>query len=207
MAQKSSRRPTQWMAAMSCRRPSLSGPACAWIPHRLYLWGVHFPLGELPERGQSLTSNHLWGLHSWFFLEAISWSLFTSGYFRKTAGVWNQSFPSHRWAAKGHRATPARLPVIPLATRSQHVIFTNDQVGRPHRTYRPLGGLPRGSHGPATCRSACNCPEPEAWTTEASGNDRYNTRHAMDKAGTIHNRQHTQQLSYITEIIHNEYFT
>ena len=25
------------------------------------------------------------------------------------------------------------------------------------------------SHEPATCGLACNCPEPEAWTTEASG--------------------------------------
>ena len=39
--------------------------------------------------------------------------------------------------------TPARLPVIPLATRSQHVIFAYDQVVRPHGCYRPSGGLPR----------------------------------------------------------------
>ena len=30
-------------------------------------------------------------------------------------------------------------------------------------------GFPRKSHGPATCGFACNCPEPEAWTAEASG--------------------------------------
>ena len=30
-------------------------------------------------------------------------------------------------------------------------------------------GFPGGSHGSATCGFACNCPEPEAWTTEASG--------------------------------------
>ena len=29
--------------------------------------------------------------------------------------------------------------------------------------------FPGESHGPATCGFACNCPEPEAWTTEASG--------------------------------------
>ena len=29
--------------------------------------------------------------------------------------------------------------------------------------------FPGESHGPATCRFACNCPEPEAWKTEASG--------------------------------------
>ena len=27
-------------------------------------------------------------------------------------------------------------------------------------------GFPGESHGPATCGFACNCPEPEAWTTE-----------------------------------------
>ena len=36
------------------------------------------------------------------------------------------------------------MPVIPLATRSQHVDFAYDQVVRPHRIYRPSGGLPRG---------------------------------------------------------------
>ena len=30
-------------------------------------------------------------------------------------------------------------------------------------------GFPGESHGPATCGLACNCPELEAWTTEASG--------------------------------------
>ena len=30
-------------------------------------------------------------------------------------------------------------------------------------------GFPGESHGPATCGFACNCAEPEAWTTEASG--------------------------------------
>ena len=30
-------------------------------------------------------------------------------------------------------------------------------------------GFPGESHRPATCGFACNCPEPEAWPTEASG--------------------------------------
>ena len=30
-------------------------------------------------------------------------------------------------------------------------------------------GFPGESHGSATCRFACYFPEPEAWTTEASG--------------------------------------
>ena len=48
------------------------------------------------------------------------------------------------YLAKGHRVTSARMPVIPLATRSQHVDFAYDLVVRPHRSYRPSGGLPRG---------------------------------------------------------------
>ena len=42
------------------------------------------------------------------------------------------------------KAIEPHLPVIPLATRSQHVVFAYDQVVRPHRSYRPSGGLPRG---------------------------------------------------------------
>ena len=48
-------------------------------------------------------------------------------------------------SCQSHRATLARLPVIPLATRSQHVVFDYDQVVGPHRSYRPSGPwLPRG---------------------------------------------------------------
>ena len=58
--------------------------------------------------------------------------------------------------AKGYRATNDRLPVIPLATRSQHVIIAYDQVVRPHRCYRPSGGLPRVN--PRT-RHMWTCPQ------------------------------------------------
>ena len=34
-------------------------------------------------------------------------------------------------------------------------------------------GFPGESHGPATCGFACNCPEPEAWTTAASGQPKH----------------------------------
>ena len=53
-------------------------------------------------------------------------------------------FHSPRLAVKSDRASPARLPVISLATRSHHVIFAYDQVIRSHRSYRPSGGLPKG---------------------------------------------------------------
>ena len=53
MAQKSLRRPTQWMVAMSCRRTSLSGLACAWTPHGFYLWGGNLPpCGAAGERSE-----------------------------------------------------------------------------------------------------------------------------------------------------------
>ena len=129
---------------MSCRRPSLSGPACAWTPHRLHLWGVPFPLWSCLREVRVWHQSAFRGFTPDFSSRFPPEVLFTSGYFRKTAGVWNQSFPSPRWAAKGYRATPARLPVIPLATRSQHLVFDYDQVVRPHRSYRPSGGLPMG---------------------------------------------------------------
>ena len=53
MAQKSLRRPTQWMAAMSCRRPSLSGPACAWTPRGFFsVRGSLPPWGAAGERSE-----------------------------------------------------------------------------------------------------------------------------------------------------------
>ena len=54
------------------------------------------------------------------------------------------SFPSPMRAAKGHRASPAHLQVIALAIRSKQVVFTYDQVVKPHHSYRPSGGLQRG---------------------------------------------------------------
>ena len=52
MAQKSLRRQTQWMVAMSCRRPSLSGPACAWSPHGFFCVGSLPPWGAAGERSE-----------------------------------------------------------------------------------------------------------------------------------------------------------
>ena len=67
------------------------------------------------------------------------------------------------------KAIEPHLPVIPLATRSHHVIFAYDQVVRLHRSYAIRVDFPWESHGPATCGFARNCPEPEAWTTGVSG--------------------------------------
>ena len=68
--------------------------------------------------------------------------------------------------AKGYRASPASLSVIPLAIRFQQVVFAYDQIIRPHRSYRPSGGVSKGL-GPATGGFACNCQVSKAWTTEA----------------------------------------
>ena len=133
------------MVAVSCRRLNLSGPACAWTPRGLCVWGAPLPLGGCRREVRVLHQNALRGFtpdsSSRLSPEVIS----TSEYFRKSAGVSNKSFPYPRRAAKGHRATPARLPVIPLATRYQHVVFAYDQVVRFNRSYRHSGGLPRGN--------------------------------------------------------------
>ena len=47
-------------------------------------------------------------------------------------------------------------------------------------------GFPWESHGPATCGFACNCPEPEKWTTEASGR----LRHRTHQFGTLAPSKH-----------------
>ena len=80
MAQRSLQRPTQWMVAMSCRRPSLSEPACAWTKHGVNMWGLPFSLGDLPERGPDFSSR--------LSPEVSS----TSGYFRKTVGFEIRAF-------------------------------------------------------------------------------------------------------------------
>ena len=79
--------------------------------------------------------------------------IFPYGYLLKSFPQWDTSarqrgfeiraFPLPR-ASTVDRASTARLPVIPLTTRSQQVVFTYDQVIRPHRNYRASGGLPRG---------------------------------------------------------------
>ena len=52
MAQKSLRRPTQWMVAMSCRRPSLTGSAYAWTPHGFFCGRFLPPWGAAGERSE-----------------------------------------------------------------------------------------------------------------------------------------------------------
>ena len=108
---------------MFCRRPCLSDPP-AREHHTGFICG-RFPSPLVSHRKEvTVYQQNAFRWSTPDFSSRLSPEVFsTSGYIRKTAGDWNQSLPSPRWAAKGYRPTPARLPVIPLGTRSQHVIF------------------------------------------------------------------------------------
>ena len=154
---------------MSCRRPSLSGPACAWRPHVFICGGSIPPWGAAGERSEFDIKPPL----------GAKLLIFPRGFLLKT-------FPQVDTSA---RQRGFEIRVFPLLGELQkaiephlpdfqsyrwqlgpkHVVFAYDQVAKPHRSYRPSVGFPGKSHGPATSGFACNCPEPEAWTTEASG--------------------------------------
>ena len=143
MGQERLRWPAQWMVAASCRRPGFYGPACVWTPHGFYLQGFPSLCGSCWREARVLQLTAFRGSTPDFSLRLSPEVFSAKGYFRKTAGF-EISFPSPRWAAKGYRASPARLPVIPLATLSHHVVLAYDQVVWPHRSYSPSGGFPRG---------------------------------------------------------------
>ena len=152
---------------MSCRRPSLSGPACAWTPHGFYLWGVTFPLTELPERSEFNIKPPL----------GAPLLIFPRGYLLK-------SFPRVDTSA---RQRGFEIRVFPLLGELPKAIEPHLPVCQLYRwqlgpsmwtspTTKSLDpivvtalrvGFPGESHGPASCGFACNCLEPEAWTTEA----------------------------------------
>ena len=168
MAQKSSRRPTQWMVAMSCRRPSLSGPACAWTPHGFYLWGYP-PCGATGERSEFNIKPPI----------GAPLLIFPRGYLMKS---FSQVDTSARQRGFEMRVFPL-IGELPMAIETHLPVcqLFRWQLG-PNMWFSPSTnsldsivvtalrvGFPGESHGPATCGFACNCPEPEAWTTEASG--------------------------------------
>ena len=133
MAQKSLRRPAHWMVAVSCWRTSLPGLAYASTPHGFYLSEFPSPYGSCLREARVWRQSRVGApLH-----------IFPRGYLLKPFPQGDTS--SIPWCvAKDYRFSPARLPVLPLATRSQRVVFAYDQVIRPYRTYYPSGGLPRG---------------------------------------------------------------
>ena len=151
---------------MSCRRPSLSGPACAWTLHGFCLWGYHSPFGSCrrelnikPPLGAPLL-------------------IFPRGYLLK-------SFPqvdtSARQLGFEIRVFPligelpkAIEPHLPVCQLYRWQLGPNMWSSPTTKSLDPivvtalLVGFPGESHGPATCGFACSCPEPEAWTSEAS---------------------------------------
>ena len=167
MAQKSLRRPTQWMVALSCRRPSLSGPVCAWTSHGFYLWGSLPPCGAARERSEFNIKPPL----------GAPLLIFTRGYPL-------MSFPRVDTSA---RQKGIEIRVFPLVGELPKAIEPHLPVCQSYRwqlgpsmwtspTTKSLDpivvtalrvGFPGECHGPATCGFACNCPVPDAWTTNA----------------------------------------
>ena len=160
MAQKRLRRPTQWLVAMSCRRHSLSGPACAWTPHGFHLSGSIPPLRTAGERSEFSIKPPL----------GAPLLIFHRGHLLKSFPQVNTSarqrgFEIRVFPILGElpKAIEPHLPVYQLyhwqlgpnmwsspTTKSlDSIVFTGLLVG-----------FPGESHKPETCGFACNCPEP-----------------------------------------------
>ena len=154
---------------MSCRRPSLSGPTCAWTPHVFFCGGSLPPWGAAEERSDFSIKPPL----------ANPLLIFPRGYLLK-------SFPQVDTSASQRGFEIRVFPLICEPPKAIEPHLPVCQLYRwqlgPHMWSSPTTklldpivvtalrvGFPRESHGPATCGFACNCPEPEAWTTEASG--------------------------------------
>ena len=147
---------------MSCRRPSLSGPACAWTPHGYYLWGGSSSLGscrrEVRAQHQTAIRDSTPDFSSRLSPEIFS----TSGYFRVRV------FPLLGELLK------AIEPHLPVCQLYRWQLGPNMWSSPTTKSLDPIVatalkvGFPGESHRPATCGLTCNCPKPEAWTTEAS---------------------------------------
>ena len=139
------------MVAMSCRRPSLSGLACAWTPHGFYRWGFLFvfPRGYLLKSFQHVdTSARQRGFEIRVFL--------LLGELPKAIEPHLPACQLYRWQLGPNMwSSPTTKSLDPVVVTTLRV------------------GFPGESHGPATCGFACNCPEPETWRTEASGQHIY----------------------------------
>ena len=158
------------MVAMSCRRPSFSGPAFAWTPHEfLSVVGSLPPWGAAGERSEFNIKPPL----------GAPLLIFPRGYLLK-------SFPQVDTSA---RQRGFEIRVFPLLLELPKAIKQHLPICQLYRwqlcrsmwsspTTKSLDpivvttlrvGFPGQSHGPATCGFACICPETEAWTTLASG--------------------------------------
>ena len=194
MAQKSLRRPTQWIAAMSCRRPSLSGPACAWTPHGFFCGGSLPPWGAAGERSEFNIKPPL----------GAPLLIFPRGYLLK-------SFPQVDTSARQRGSEIRVFPLLgelPKAIEPHLPVFQlycwqispNMWSSPTTKSLDPIVvtalrvGFPGESHGPATCAFACNCPVPEAWTTEASGQSAaHNSQKDQPISNTLQPERQTNQ--------------
>ena len=154
---------------MSCRRPSLSGAACAWTPH-----------GFFSVRG----SNPQWvaaGEKSEFNIEpplGAPLLIFPRGYLLKyfpqvDASARQRGFEIRVFPLLGElpKAIESHLPVCQLY---RWQLGPNMCSSPSTKSLDPIVDtalrvdFPGEIHGPATCGFARNCPEPEAWTTGVS---------------------------------------
>ena len=148
---------------MSCRRSSLSAPTCAWTPHRLYQWGVPFPLwGAAGERSEFNIKLSL----------GAPLLIFPRGYLLKyfpqvdtSTRQWGFEIRVFPLLCELLKAIEPHLPVCQLC----HWQLCPNMWSSP--TTKSLDPIvvtalrvdcPVECHGPATCGFACNCPESEA---------------------------------------------
>ena len=151
---------------MSCRRPSLSGPACAWTPHGFFCGGFPSSFGSCRRDLSEFNIKPPLG---------APLLIYPRGYLLK-------SFPQVDTSA---RQRGFEIRVFPLLSELPKAIEPHLPVCQLYRwqlgpsmwsspTTKSLDpivvtalrvGFQGESHGPATCGFACNCPEPEAWTT------------------------------------------
>ena len=154
---------------MSCRIPSLPGPTCKWTPHGLYLWGVPSPLGAVGERSELNIKPPL----------RAPLLIFPRDYLLK-------SFPQVDTTARQQGCEIGVFPLIgelpkaiephqPICKLNCSQLGPNMCSSHTTKSLDPIVvttlrvGFPGENHGPAKSVFACNCPEPEAWTTETSG--------------------------------------
>ena len=143
---------------MSCRRPSLSGPACAWTPH-VFVWGFPSPLWSCPRE------------FSFKPPLGAPFLIFPRGYLLKSFSQVDTS--ARQWRFK-IRVFPllgelpkAIEPHLPVCQLYRWQLRPNMCSSSTTKSLDPIVvtairvDFPGESHGPATCGFACNCLEPE----------------------------------------------
>ena len=154
---------------MSCRRPCLSGPACAWTPHRFFCGGFPSTLWSCRTEVRVRHQTARRGSNTYF-----PWRLSLKFFPQVDNSARQQGFEIRVFPLLGE-LPKAIEPHLPACQLNLWQLGLNMWSSPTNNSLDPITvtvlrvGFPGESHGPATCGSACNCPEPEAWTTEASG--------------------------------------